>query len=473
MDLDIWIRSRTAPMQNDNKQVFPPTLMSKRGMQVCTVLSVPSPRASRATPRPSYAARRAAAIAASTAPRLPDDLPPLVLIPTESLEPQPAPVSPIGERPVMRSPSVLQSLPAQLPPVRQEVLPTQRTLSKEEFAEENPHCRQILTDVISKYNPSTTYSPLYELRQNITPETPRVAYVRRDDRHRSLYYNGPLKLLLGDLNFLNLWTNASYGTAYTIVYAGAAPGHHISRLASLFPACTFILYDVHAFAANLPKNVVAHQEFFTSDVAATLAKEHRNAVSSTEKSSILFISNIRTCRTSDYSAADMDRQREWVRILQPEVSMLKFGLPWGAGRTKYLDGTLVFQPFSSQASTVCRLISRREQIEGAEKEYDNLEYEEQLAYHNMIGRVRGYDHGIQFVGLDHCHDCSAFVAISRGYIQRAFRSQGTTLTNDTEAVQRFLSETLSSILSSQYSRSRNVESFASVTPRSDARQWRT
>eukprot|EP00450_Noctiluca_scintillans_P014418 CAMPEP_0194489566 /NCGR_PEP_ID=MMETSP0253-20130528/9064_1 /TAXON_ID=2966 /ORGANISM="Noctiluca scintillans" /LENGTH=48 /DNA_ID= /DNA_START= /DNA_END= /DNA_ORIENTATION= len=35
---------------------------------------------------------------------------------------------------------------------------------------------------------------------------------------------------------------------------------------------------------------------------------------------------------------DMTRQRAWVEELRPDLSMLKFRLPWGPGETRYLRG---------------------------------------------------------------------------------------------------------------------------------------
>jgi len=314
---------------------------------------------------------------------------------------------------------------------------------------------------------------MHELRQNITPDMPRTPYVRRDDRDRSLFYEGVLKLLLCDVHFLSVWTEACSGKPYTVIYAGAAPGHHITFLAKLFPACTFILFDSKPFAQNLPDNVDARQEFFTSDVAQELAE-------SNDGKELLLISNIQTCRAKgktgfrpNYSESDMERQRGWLRVLRPLVAMLKFGLPWGEGTTEYFNGTLVLQPYSSQASTVSRIIVKREQIDLPDKTYDNQEYEEQLAYHNMLGRVRCFDHGIVFPGLDHCYDCSIFVAVARSYIWRSYPARGIPLLDEAGVVLQFISEALSSIKSSQFASPRTVDHFESTTARSEARQWRT
>jgi hypothetical protein len=233
--------------------------------------------------------------------------------------------------------------------------------------------------------------------------------------------------------------------------------------------------------------VIVNQELFTKEIAAKFAADFPSE-------ELVFISNIRTSRGSDYSADDMARQKEWAHAMLPKVAMLKFSLPWGEGKTDYLDGTLVFQPFSSQASTVTRIVVRRAQILSAEKTYDNLAYEEQLAYHNMIGRVRCYDHGVDLEGLDHCYDCSVFTAVIRDYVQLAHTSREAVLDSVLDSVARivcdssvapivcdssvapivrhYMTEALSAIESSQYSRPRIVSKFSSATPRSDVRRWR-
>lgn len=413
-------------MRKENQQTLPrPRVPAEANVGSQTPKHAPTavltlPRASRATPRPPHACRRAQRTSTGA---------------SEPAEPLPGVAT---------------------------AAPPAATTPQEAFVAANPHCWQILTEAIAKYNPSTAYADFSELRQTITRDSLRAEYTHRDDRHRSTYYRGPLKLLLSDLNFLNRWSDASSGAPYTIVYAGAAPGHHIGFLAGLFPKCKFILYDSSAFADSLPANVAARRKLFSSEVAAALAAELRE-----EK--VLFISNIRSCRAADYSAEDMSRQREWARIMRPEAAMLKFCLPWVEGATPYLDGTLVFQPFASQASTVSRLIVRREQLEADEKMYDNREYEEQLAHHNMVGRVHGYSHGVVFEGLDCCYDCSVFVAVARDYLGRA---RGAAAADDAELLRRFIAETLSAIESSQYSRVRAVSKFDSIRPRSDARRWR-
>jgi hypothetical protein len=236
----------------------------------------------------------------------------------------------------------------------------------------------------------------------------------------------------------------------------------------------FILYDTCTLAPHLPANVIAHQERFTEEIAAKFAADFPSE-------ELVFISNIRTNRSSDYSANDMAQQKEWTRTMLPKVAMLKFSLPWGEGKTEYLDGTLVFQPFSSQASTVTRIVVCRAQILSAEKTYDNLAYEEQLAYHNMVGRVRCYDHGVDLEGLDRCYDCSVFAAVIRDYIQLAHGSQEAVLDSVARTVcdssvapivRHYMTEALSAIESSQYSRPRIVSKFSSATPRSDVRRWR-
>ena len=56
-----------------------------------------------------------------------------------------------------------------------------------------------------------------------------------------------------------------------VVYAGAAPGGHISLLADLFPHVRFELFDERAFAPELThrKNVRLHNSFLTESYVSS------------------------------------------------------------------------------------------------------------------------------------------------------------------------------------------------------------
>lgn len=283
----------------------------------------------------------------------------------------------------------------------------------------NPHCRQILAPSIAAHFPDGFEPrPFAELPVELTADAPRIPYRGRDAEARSTAPRGQRKLFLAEVDFLARWTEACFGENHVVVYAGAAPGFHIPTLAGLFWSCHFLLYDPAPFCPRLcrapPANVTVHQSFFVGDIAADLAARYGDR--------LVFICDIRTGRDECYVQADMERQKAWTRILNPTAALLKFRLPWGGGETPYFDGSVLLQAYPPQASTETRLAVTRAQIAAPERLYDNLTYEEQLAYHNAVGRVRTYSHGVRLPGLDGCFDCATAVRVAAGYMARGTRS---------------------------------------------------
>ena len=88
---------------------------------------------------------------------------------------------------------------------------------------------------------------------------------------------------------------------------------------------------------------------------------------------------------------DMQDQKAWVEIMQPEMAVLKFRAPYAIDRTKshvfeYLDGTLYFEPYDGYNSTEMRLVVTDP---SKVKSYDFLEIESTCAWFNNNARDRG------------------------------------------------------------------------------------
>lgn len=325
----------------------------------------------------------------------------------------------------------------------------------ERFAQENPHCRQVLTDPVSPFfadEKGLALRPIATLPVFIGPDSPRIAFFDRPDKDRSPLHFGQLKLLMSEVAFLLHSTDACTGAPWVVPYAGAAPGNHIPYLASLFPSCLFLLYDPAPFCDALrkepPENVrVFEDTVFTEEVAADLAKKYANAC-------VAFISDIRTGKEEDYVTVDMDRQKTWVRTMLPAVSMVKFRLPWAKGTTPYLDGNILWPVYAPLTSTEARLISTKAHAAGPPRVYDNTEYEECCAFHNSVARVRGYEHGVTVPGLDGCHDCAMLVRVVGEFLLATGRDASA------DSIGVFIKETIRSFgtgrtLASEYARSSN------------------
>ena len=216
-----------------------------------------------------------------------------------------------------------------------------------------------------------------DLYDKAVQKEPYISY--EEKKHLSLHL-GQHKLFLTMLYFM-----VHYGhLSDTVVYPGAGSGGFNSFIISkMFPTHRFVLYDPEKFDKRLfsCSNIEIHQTLFTDeDVEEWRGKD------------ILFISDIRNPEVGNTEndvamneqivSEDMMLQSEWVRQIRPAMSMLKFRLPWSEGSTRYWDGKIMVQPYAPLKSTETRLITPGLQ----EREYDNMDYEERLAWHNQVRR---------------------------------------------------------------------------------------
>jgi len=107
-------------------------------------------------------------------------------------------------------------------------------------------------------------------------------------------------------------------------------------------------------------------------------------------------------------------QMKWHLKLKPAASMFKFRLPWGEGKTDYLDGIISLPVWGRQTTTETRLIVVGDKV----KSYCNTTYEEQMFYFNTTTRVQYYIHQNDDIGYDHCYDCAAELLIIENYIKK-------------------------------------------------------
>lgn len=203
---------------------------------------------------------------------------------------------------------------------------------------------------------------------------------------------GQLKLFCSE--FASMIYHLNHSRVSDIVYIGAAPGDHIYVLAQLYEDFTYHLYDSEKFDSRLKElsNVKIYSKYF-DDVDLN----HWS-----DKSKIFLISDIRTLsydssgfdektqrRNEDSVWSDMQLQRRWVETLEPELSLLKFRLPFAhdfileeGKERKYLEGLVMRQVYNKPTSSETRLLVSN--IE--HKDWNLISYERKLAYHNC--RIR-------------------------------------------------------------------------------------
>ena len=231
-------------------------------------------------------------------------------------------------------------------------------------------------------------------------------------------HHGQRKLFVGELQCILEYIK-HVNDSIVVVYAGAAPCHHLPLLIELFPNIKWFLYDPRPFDKKFSpklnvstiKNVRIFNEFFTDEIAKSW----------TDKCDI-FISDIRVNTEieegswnqefEDQVAIDMKQQSNWSKIIKPRLGgMLKFRPPYIVKKIDewfYLKGKIIFQCWPSSSSTETRLLFDKNLIEIP---YDILKYEQQLSYHNLIERPWGTfippaDNLEKVEGYDRCYDCT-------------------------------------------------------------------
>jgi len=232
--------------------------------------------------------------------------------------------------------------------------------------------------------------PKYPLPTLVDTETDPKYKMKYDTKWKSHNTHiGQRKLLLSEIQFLTTYYKAHRGHP-TLLYVGAAPGSHMTFLSFLFPAVKFVLYDGAKFDPRLKTHPAfeIHEGtdgFMTTEKCKELvAKKYPN---------LLFVSDIRL-DGADHDAfehgvtRDMSLQKEWVEILKPVMSLLKFRMSYHMKeheKMTYLKGILYYGIWPRPVSGETRLLVKKADI-GKDVAYDFTDYEETMFYHNKVRR---------------------------------------------------------------------------------------
>ena len=222
---------------------------------------------------------------------------------------------------------------------------------------------RVYSDTVTHDAPMLPYRPLSELPSDL-----------KDDRAKVLHV-GQRKLLMCELDFLS---DYAVGKEVVVVYAGAAPGTHVTVLLDLFPNVTFHMYDTKPFSSSLysrtthkPRdNVLLFEKYITVDIAATYKGKD-----------VLYMSDIRSDAADDSVAGDNTLNMAVVQAMDPVAAMLKFRLPYSKGCTTLPQGELRHQCWGGPVSTEVRLVCTRPYTP---VEYDHETHEQRMCHHNII-----------------------------------------------------------------------------------------
>ena len=283
------------------------------------------------------------------------------------------------------------------------------------------------------YPANSNPAPIPRILNHVTAPA-RPYHCDANPQWKTTCHYGQRKLFMSEIEFL--CHHAQHGD--TVVYAGAAPGTHITLLREMFASLnlTFILVDpafTDADAARSTSQCVIVRDLFHAE-----GTEPNCAAAYRTTPNVLFVSDIR-CNTSTDGHApsqdDVDRdmalQQECVRAMAPRAGMLKFRLPWRRVTVPYIRGDLHLPVWGGQRTTECRLIFTREQAFAPDGTlnmtlYDAQRYENQMYFFNTNTRVSR--HPGTAAGTCQCYDCAAETAILAEYTTR-FPQDG--LTPDT------------------------------------------
>ena len=240
----------------------------------------------------------------------------------------------------------------------------------------------------------------------------RIPYETHTALSRNNFHWGQRKLLMSEIMFL-----MDYGLKYpkvkTIIYVGGANGQHIPFLRRLFEGYrkyNFILIDPAPFSVEVKEETRKEdgftymRELMTDEMAEDYWEEF--------KGECFFISDIRTISDDERVLEDMKLQSNWVKIMKPRASLLKFRLSWEKEKQIYLSPSKHYlQIWAPGNSTETRLaVDVSDSFK--EMEWNTYEYEDICFYQNTVYRKQFFPHKIEGVeGLCHCFDCSAEIAV--------------------------------------------------------------
>ena len=252
---------------------------------------------------------------------------------------------------------------------------------------------------------------------------------------------GQRKLLLSEIQFLTQYYKKNE-VHPILLYVGSAPGSHLILLHQLFPFVQFILYDGAKFDValkktefqnkNKSKNKIVFEIHEGEDgfVTSPKCEEIKKRLEKEKKlNRLLFVSDIRLTEENrqQFELAvnrDMKLQEEWVQILEPVMSLLKFRMPYHlkkGDKINYMKGDLYYGIWPKATSGESRLMVLKKDV-NTSVSYDFNDYEETMFFHNTQKRPFCYDNkgkenkDISELTTCTCFDCLSELNILKNYM---------------------------------------------------------
>jgi hypothetical protein len=251
----------------------------------------------------------------------------------------------------------------------------------------------------------------------VTPEDPMMEYHSRQSVKKNVVAWGQRKLGLALIQFLSKYLSETSVINPIVIYAGAAPGENIAFVAKFFKNVIFHLYDPRDYMIDIndpsvylyqnnegikPQHrIILHtgeQHGWFTDEIANYWKNYQATIGG-----VYFISDIRSTNHAVENSQqfeegvwrDMVAQANWVKIIKPVRSQLKFRLPYDLGvnssikqmfptmKIPYLPGIIYKGIYNKPTSTESRLVTPNHKDSDYEDVlYDFKEYESKMFYFN-------------------------------------------------------------------------------------------
>eukprot|EP00049_Salpingoeca_infusionum_P007835 m.126679 g.126679 ORF g.126679 m.126679 type:complete len:644 (-) comp13840_c0_seq2:2795-4726(-) len=244
----------------------------------------------------------------------------------------------------------------------------------------------------------------YDMDGRLFPRTP---YQRRKGHAKTTEYWMPRQLFLLDLEFM-----LNYGhLADTVVVSAGQSCTHINALAEIyFPKHYYIVFVAQDTRIEPAPNVDLIRRSMDESDCHAFAERTILYINQPVVSDDLHVKGLGQAMVS---------QRNFVNIMQPEMSRLRFLLPWPEkgqpGQVyHYFDGILRYGIFGVLTGTEISLdVSDTRSV----RAYDTKDFEELMFHHNTLTRPSYFEHDIPpGSGLDHCYDCSCEIRIFKRYL---------------------------------------------------------
>lgn len=291
---------------------------------------------------------------------------------------------------------------------------------------------------------------------NLSPDAPQIPYNSKVAKElKSLnVHQGQRKLLMSEIQLLTHYYSKKTVHPW-LVYVGAAHGTHLMFLHKLFPWVRFSLWDGAQFDTRL-KDIKfedgspvfeIHREFFTDktcDMILSRLKAQKDTKSGggggkSLAPPLIFVSDIRSSESNHEAfeakvMVDMISQERWVTKLEPELSLLKFRLPFTlkeGDKVPYLNGKLFYGIWPPQESAEARLLVKKSDIAKPKVDVDYVTYERVMFHHNSVTRRICFDldkapaskfaelllpaPGKPELGYCRCYDCLSEISVYKNY----------------------------------------------------------